>query len=225
MWSWKGYSRLTMASGALANSPPRKRHMKIVCKFWATATGIWKIAKTNIPRNSGRFRPYNSDRGPKIIGPKAKPSTNKLTPNTINSEETPNFFAVVFVAVLKTEEPKVTHIVISPSIMVITHFLHAGKFFGISYNGVRPVHARNREVGCHARSFGPSQSTIMFSFSLSGVLSAEPMLFSNASGTSYVSPSSNMVRKLAESCSAPRVLCGDGDVWVSLFAILQTRGG
>lgn len=225
MWSWKGYSRLTMASGALANSPPRKRHMKIVCKFWATATGIWKIAKTNIPRNSGRFRPYNSDRGPKIIGPKAKPSTNKLTPNTINSEETPNLLAVVFVAVLKTEEPKVTQIVISPSIMVITHFLHAGKFFGFSYNGVRPVHARNREVGCHAGSFGPSQSTIMFSFSLSGVLSAEPILLSNASGTSYVSPSSNIVRKLSGSCAAPRVLCGDCDVWVSLFAILQTRRG
>jgi hypothetical protein len=106
--------------------------MKIVCKFWATATGIWKIAKTNIPRNSGRFRPYSSDRGPNIIGPKAKPSTNKLTPNTITSWETPNFLAVCFVAVLKTDEPKVTQIVMSASIMVITHFLHGGKFFGIS---------------------------------------------------------------------------------------------
>lgn len=208
----KECGRLTIASGALAKSPPRKRHMKIVCKFWATATGIWKIAKTNIPKNSGRFRPYSSDRGPKIIGPKAKPSTNRLTPNTITSEETPNFFAVCFVAVLKTEEPKVTQIVISPSIMVILHFLHTGKFFGISYNCVRPVHTQRREVGCHAGSFGPSQSTIMFSFSLSGLFCAEPMLLSNASGTSYVSPSSNMVRKLAESCAAPWVLCGDGDV-------------
>lgn len=145
MRSWKECSTLTMASGALAKSPPKKRHMKIVCKSWATATGIWKIAKTNIPTNSGRLRPYSSDRGPKIIGPKAKPRTNKLTPNTITSEETPNFFPVCFVAVLKTDEPNVTQIVISPSIMVITHFLHVGKFFGISYGCVRRVHTRRRE--------------------------------------------------------------------------------
>ena len=198
--------------------------MKIVCRFWATATGIWKIAKINIPTNSGRFRPYSSDRGPKIIGPKAKPSTNKLTPKTITSGETPNFFAVCFVAVLKTDEPKVTQIVMRPSIIVITHFLHAGKFFGISYNCVRPVHTRRREIGCHAGSFGPSQSTIRLSFSLSGLLSAEPMLLSNVSGTSYVSPSSNMVRKLVESCAASQVLGGDGEVWVSSVAIIESGG-
>lgn len=129
---WTQCNKLTMARGALAKSPPRKRHMKIVCKFSATATGIWKIAKTNMPRNRGRFRPYSSDRGPKMIGPKAKPRTNKLTPNSITSRETPNFFAVTFVAVLKTEEPKVIQTVIIPSIMVITHFLHVGKFRGIA---------------------------------------------------------------------------------------------
>lgn len=85
-----------------------------------------------MPTNSGRFRPYSSDRGPKIMGPKAKPRTNKLTANTMTSGETPNFLAVCFVAVLKTEDPKVTQIVIIPSIMVITHFLRGGKFLGIS---------------------------------------------------------------------------------------------
>lgn len=49
-----------MARGVLANTPPGKRHMKIVWRFRATAMGIWKIAKTNMPRNIGRFRPYNS---------------------------------------------------------------------------------------------------------------------------------------------------------------------
>ena len=57
-----------MARGALASTPPRRLHMKIVWRFRATATGIWKIAKTNMPRNIGRFRPYNSESGPKIIG-------------------------------------------------------------------------------------------------------------------------------------------------------------
>lgn len=121
-----------MARGALAKVPPRKRHMKIVCKFSATATGIWKIAKPNMPRNNGSFRPYSSERGPKMIGPKAKPRTNKLTANNVTSMETPNFVAVCLVAVVKIEEPKVTQSVIIPSTIVITHFLHVGKFLGFS---------------------------------------------------------------------------------------------
>lgn len=35
----------TTARGAEAKKPPKKRQTKMVCKFVATATGIWKMAK------------------------------------------------------------------------------------------------------------------------------------------------------------------------------------
>ena len=35
----------TMANGAEAKAPPKKRHSMMVYRFCATATGIWKIAK------------------------------------------------------------------------------------------------------------------------------------------------------------------------------------
>lgn len=63
----------TMASGAQPKKPTKNRGTMIVCKFWATATGIWKIAKTVYPKNNGSFRPYNSDSGPQNSGPTAKP--------------------------------------------------------------------------------------------------------------------------------------------------------
>lgn len=94
----------------------------MVCRFLATATGIWKIAKANIPTNNGALRPKTSESGPKTRGPKAKPSTNKLVPSTMTSEETLNTNAVALVALLKMDDAMVTHTVISPSITVTIHF-------------------------------------------------------------------------------------------------------
>jgi hypothetical protein len=114
-----GKTRLTMARGALANTPPRKRHMKSIWKFRATATGLWRIAKRNMPRNIGRFRPHTLESGPKYIEPKTKPSTDGLVVRFIASFETWNCFTVTSVVVLKTDELKVTQIVIRPSMMVM----------------------------------------------------------------------------------------------------------
>lgn len=110
---------LTMARGALAKKPPKKRHTNIVCRFCATATGILKMAKTNMPKNRGYLRPYNSDRGPKTMGPNAKPSTKRLTPSIITTCETPNSLAVGIVAVLNTEDANVTVNVFRERAMVI----------------------------------------------------------------------------------------------------------
>jgi hypothetical protein len=38
--------------------------MKMVCRFCATATGIWKMQNAAIPIHSGIVRPYTSDKGP-----------------------------------------------------------------------------------------------------------------------------------------------------------------
>jgi hypothetical protein len=54
----------TMATGADAKQPPKKRQSIIVSKFRATATGIWNMANTAYPKNRGRFRPKASEPGP-----------------------------------------------------------------------------------------------------------------------------------------------------------------
>jgi hypothetical protein len=54
----------TIPRGADAKQPPMKRQIMIVSRFCATATGIWKIAKTAYPKKSGRFRPKASEPGP-----------------------------------------------------------------------------------------------------------------------------------------------------------------
>lgn len=64
--------------------------------------------------------------GPKIMGPKANPSTNRLVARTITSGDTLNFLAVTLVAVLKTDDANVTQKVMSPKTSVISHFRHRG---------------------------------------------------------------------------------------------------
>jgi len=58
-----------MARGAEPNVPARKRQMKIVSRFCATATGIWKMQKTIMPAKRGRDLPKASDIGPQMSGP------------------------------------------------------------------------------------------------------------------------------------------------------------
>lgn len=54
----------TIANGAEAKHPPKKRQIMMVSKFCATATGIWNMANTVYPKKRGRFRPKASEPGP-----------------------------------------------------------------------------------------------------------------------------------------------------------------
>jgi hypothetical protein len=56
---------------------------------------------------------------------------NRLVAGIITSSETRNIFAVTAVAMLNTDEAKVTQI--GPSIMVMNHFLQLWKLAGFSY--------------------------------------------------------------------------------------------
>lgn len=122
-----------MPNGALAKKPPKNRQTKMVCKFCATATGIWKIAKIKNPMNNGILRPYSSLSGPNIKGPKLNPNTNRLVPRTMTSCDTPNFCDVGFIAVLKTDDAKVTETVMKPSMRAMDHLRKLLKFRGCSY--------------------------------------------------------------------------------------------
>jgi hypothetical protein len=56
----------TIAKGAEAKQPLKKRQSIMVSKFCATATGIWNMANTTYPKKRGRFRPKASEPGPQI---------------------------------------------------------------------------------------------------------------------------------------------------------------
>lgn len=47
----------TMAIGAAPKQPARNRDSMIVVRFWATASGIWKIMKMANPKKRGLVRP------------------------------------------------------------------------------------------------------------------------------------------------------------------------
>ncbi|EZF95606.1 hypothetical protein H113_04053 [Trichophyton rubrum MR1459] len=54
-------------------APIKNRQMRIVARFCATATGIWNMAEMVKQTSIGSRRPYTSERGPQIIGPRANP--------------------------------------------------------------------------------------------------------------------------------------------------------
>jgi len=88
---------------------------------------------------NGILRPKTSDNGPKIIGPKANPRTNRLVAKVMTSSETPNSAAVCTVAVLKTDEAKVTQKVIMARRIVALHFFSLLQFIGFSGSSL-PFH-------------------------------------------------------------------------------------
>ena len=65
----------TTASGQDPKTPPKKRHMRTVCRSFPTATAIWNIEKPNMAPIKGSLLPFNSLSGAHRIGPVAKPST------------------------------------------------------------------------------------------------------------------------------------------------------
>ena len=112
-----------MARGAEPNVPAKKRASIMVSTLVATATGIWKMAKTKKAMKRGGLRPYSSERGPQMTGPTAKPCywsehdegidygsharTKRLVPRVMTSIDTPNSSDVAVVAVLNTLLAKV----------------------------------------------------------------------------------------------------------------------
>lgn len=113
---------------------------------------------------------------------------------------------------LKTEEANVTQIVMSPSMIVIVHFLHLGKFWGFSWPFQGLCQGEIRRLGAsenepHTGSLGPLQSTIAASFSLgaASTLSFAWLSFASMGADNwYVLASSNKVLMLAESSADPK---------------------
>lgn len=61
-----------------APMPLKKRQMKMVYTFWASADGRQNVAKRTTPLKMGMRRPNRSDNGPNINGPNVKPLKGDL---------------------------------------------------------------------------------------------------------------------------------------------------
>jgi hypothetical protein len=130
--------------------------------------------------------------------PNAKPRTNREVPRIITSLLTPNSSDVTVVAVLKTDEAKVTEKVIRPATTVINHFLLAGKFWGLSLSSESIVLAGVVFKSSLYSMFrlilpGPSHSTKLGSF-----FSPSPSSFSSSFSLRLL----RLVRSLCISTSA-----------------------
>jgi hypothetical protein len=65
----------TTARGQAPKKPAKKRQIRIVCRSLAAAVAMVKMEKPNMEMTRGSRRPFNSERGAHMVGPKAKPMT------------------------------------------------------------------------------------------------------------------------------------------------------
>lgn len=79
----------------------------------------------------GYLRPRTSDAGPKIMGPKAKPSTNRAVARIETSLDMPNSLDKCAVAGLRMDDENVTRRVRIANEAVMYTFLAVGKFWGL----------------------------------------------------------------------------------------------
>lgn len=122
----------TTARGADAKKPPKKRPTQIVVMFCASATGIWKMAKSAKPKKRGTLRPSTSDMGPNAIGPKTNPSTKSATPSVAVTRSTLNLSSTTRMSTLKIELANVTVKTKRPIEIVIAHRRFVVQFLGLS---------------------------------------------------------------------------------------------
>ena len=88
----------TTASGHEPKTPPKKRHIRTVCRSLPTATATWKMVKPNMATIRGSFLPLSSDNGAHRMGPVANPRTYNDNPNRPTSVDTPKTAATSPVA-------------------------------------------------------------------------------------------------------------------------------
>lgn len=136
-------------TGALPPKPCRNLNMKTLCKFCATATGIWKTVNKKNPIVSGSFRPYSSDSGPQRVGPVPNPRMNNDVASTMSSGDTSKCSAVWREAALNIELAKVAHKV-GVAYVWLTSVSESGRFSTYHAHGNTPF-LRKREV---LREFG-----------------------------------------------------------------------
>ena len=91
-------------NGHEPNKPVQNRHIINVCRSLEAAAPNEKQAKPNIPITMGILRPWSSENGPQIKGPKAYPSTKSEVDRVATSVLTPKYTPMDSVDAEMTEE-------------------------------------------------------------------------------------------------------------------------
>jgi hypothetical protein len=137
----------TIVSGQAPKNPPKNLEMKIVCTSFPVATATLKIENPNEDTSKGYLRPYNSEAGAHMIGPRANPSTYSEMPSMPTSPEILYSRATEPMAAEKIDEPNAAVSVTKASETATGSFFLKGQFWA-----------------CRG-SFGPSNSTTYWSLS------------------------------------------------------------